>query len=595
MKRKKPSRSTKRKTGFRVKRIVLLITFAVVGIVVAGLALYSNWYRQHGDVLGQSSSIQRSTYDNWYKQYGTRRMGSSNADILGWHEGPIINSLLSMYQATNDTKYLDDAKKHIDADLATAKYNPTLKYYGWETTKYSAGGKSYPYFVLDGFLLHGIARYVRVVKSYKVTSHVASADSYLNRLERDFVGQWEHTWREFSGNRGVYTVPSGWQGWNPDTTNFPYGSSMPHNMYLIYGSFLHELYKVTDKPQYKDKVVKMANAFRTSLRTNGNRYEWNYMEIVLPSDPPGRFIKLEDASHGNLDIDFAIDLYQSGLVFKEDDIKKFTRTFINMYKGEAGLAPFVTGNSHATNPTMTTNYYKNYYAWARLAAVDSRADSAVRGLLTSAHTMNATSPYYGYAVANILRNDAPATLTCGGTTHNSIKLRWRTANTSRARIVRESPAGTVGGTLAPVGSATREDTGLASNTSYTYKLRNNSDTGKVLATVQCKTKAASSGSSSPSQSPSLDADGQPDVSQSTESIGSAQSSNKSDSPQGLSGVLNAVKAKADTVSQTVSDTYRASPIHGKIALILLIGVTMAGTGAGCYYAGAYVWNHKIRK
>lgn len=77
------------------------------------------------------------------------------------------------------------------------------------------------------------------------------------------------------------------------------------------------------------------------------------------------------------------------------------------------------------------------------------------------------------------------TLSCGTTTATSITVNWETENTTNARIRRGST--TVGSNLASTGTGTRADTGLSSGTSYTYILRNNSNSGTELDRVTCST------------------------------------------------------------------------------------------------------------
>lgn len=81
-----------------------------------------------------------------------------------------------------------------------------------------------------------------------------------------------------------------------------------------------------------------------------------------------------------------------------------------------------------------------------------------------------------------------ATITCPTVSATSITLRWSTANTTNARIRRVSPAGTVGTNLPANGGPTdRVDSGRTASTSYTYQIRNNSDTGTILDSVTCTT------------------------------------------------------------------------------------------------------------
>ncbi len=81
-------------------------------------------------------------------------------------------------------------------------------------------------------------------------------------------------------------------------------------------------------------------------------------------------------------------------------------------------------------------------------------------------------------------------ITCGDITRTSIEINWDTTDTTNARIRREDPTtATVGNNLAGTGTGTRDDTGLTPGTTYTYRLRNNSNSGTILDEITCDTTA----------------------------------------------------------------------------------------------------------
>ena len=61
------------------------------------------------------------------------------------------------------------------------------------------------------------------------------------------------------------------------------------------------------------------HAFKTTLTLddNGQAYAWNYANPVLPGDYFVPSPTSEDASHGNIDVLFAIEAYQQGMVFRQ--------------------------------------------------------------------------------------------------------------------------------------------------------------------------------------------------------------------------------------------------------------------------------------
>lgn len=323
-----------------------------------------------------------SAYDRWYARYaaaGSPYKGSSDSGHLAWAESLVIDSLVYMYEATGDAKYLDRAKRHIDADLATAKRDTRLRisrpgerpryYYGWETKRYSGEQRyRYPYLAHDGMILHAIAHFVRVVerRQPRLSSYKPAADRYLSLIVRKFLPNWQFCWRQTDGPygaQGYYLFPGEWDGVNANDTYYPPGSSVPYNMFLTYGRLYVELYRTTGNARYRTRAVRIGRTFKAALATVGNHYVWRYTDSLDAADPV-RGTSVEDVSHANIDVAFMYEMSKVGAVFTSADVQRAVNTFTDViYQGDAGVAWSIDG---ATTPTRAIQPWTGLWGWALL-------------------------------------------------------------------------------------------------------------------------------------------------------------------------------------------------------------------------------------
>jgi len=211
----------------------------------------------------------------------------------------------------------------------------------------------------------GTQRLVRLIgkgkaKEMVFTAHRAKAEEYLQLLDRHFRQKWERYWVDLPNGAGAYTFTG-----NP-TERFP-GYLLPHNQYLALGRTWLVLQAVPGVPQrevYRDRAAKMARYFKRHLRLNGEAYLWNYW------DPrPGENIRRhpEDVSHATIDIGFAVEACQRGIVFTPQDLRRFARTFTE-----------VMWNGSWENPLFGRNVSTNeggkraFWEWAKLSLWDER-------------------------------------------------------------------------------------------------------------------------------------------------------------------------------------------------------------------------------
>ncbi|HIE53175.1 MAG TPA: hypothetical protein EYP85_15595 [Armatimonadetes bacterium] len=218
------------------------------------------------------------------------------------------------------------------------------------------------YVVHDGMVTYPIAQFIEIALTDETLpeQYRAKAEEYLQLLDRHFRQKWERYWVDLPNGAGAYTFTG-----NP-TERFP-GYLLPHNQYLALGRTWLVLQAVPGVPQrevYRDRAAKMARYFKRHLRLNGEAYLWNYW------DPrPGENIRRhpEDVSHATIDIGFAVEACQRGIVFTPQDLRRFARTFTE-----------VMWNGSWENPLFGRNVSTNeggkraFWEWAKLSLWDER-------------------------------------------------------------------------------------------------------------------------------------------------------------------------------------------------------------------------------
>ena len=274
---------------------------------------------------------------DWQKEFESRYADPRSSlydrtkgHSTGWSFTYPMYSYLSMYRATDKTPWLDYMVIRIDnlidqmRDVPdwTAAYWPEYQddFAGWGTVGFT---EQYDEFMVhDGHTCIPIARFVKLVYSNPALyeNYKAKADRYLSVLEGHIIAKWQANW---NAKRGTRTYLREWGGWQ----------NLPHNMYLAFGTLLLVLHEISQFPQYvpaspglpdfySREATQMAQFFKEDLKylEKEDAYLWDYMA-------GGR---REDTGHANLDIEFAIRAYHLGIIFNDEDMRRFANTFIHV-------------------------------------------------------------------------------------------------------------------------------------------------------------------------------------------------------------------------------------------------------------------------
>jgi len=194
------------------------------------------------------------------------------------------------------------------------------------------------YAVHEGMLAYPVSVFIEAVaKDPKLREQFgASADSFLQFINRNFLQKHEQDWVEYEDGSGA------WRFADLITDRFP-NRIMPHNQYLALARAFLVLRDVPGAdPLMGKRAEQMARLFRRSLIEQDAAWVWHYWDWVEAGEPGHS--GFEDTSHGHIDVGFAVEAAMRGVVFTDEDMKRFTRTVLDLM-----------WNGSETNPKLGPN------------------------------------------------------------------------------------------------------------------------------------------------------------------------------------------------------------------------------------------------
>ncbi|MBN1393435.1 MAG: hypothetical protein JW959_00185 [Pirellulales bacterium] len=257
---------------------------------------------------------------------------------MGWGESYVMMGFVSMYEATKETAYLDRLVYHFDAVLANRDDQRGITDQirnrimpAWSSTKYTAGVQ-HAWLVHAGMITDPAARFVYLVNSTpELQSTYAAKASEYETAVRETIDAFDGEWQPL-GNEGYYKNPS--EGM----------AVAPYNMQNAPGRTMLNLWLATGETKYRDKVERLANFMKNDLQLVGDRYQWKYRSGQT---------KWEDLSHGGIDVDFAFECYQAGIVFDETDMQAFVETLKYIYQENEDLFTYYVDGSGGTDHELS--------------------------------------------------------------------------------------------------------------------------------------------------------------------------------------------------------------------------------------------------
>lgn len=187
--------------------------------------------------------------------------------------------------------------------------------------------------VHEGMVAYPVAVFVEAVAmDEKLKGQFgSSADKFLQFMNRNFLQKHERDWVDLPDGAGAYRFA------DLITDRFP-NRVMPHNQYLALARAFLVLKDVPGAdPLMGKRAEQMARFFRRSLVEQDAAWTWYYWDWVEAGE--AGHSGFEDTSHGHIDIGFAIEAARRGVVFTDDDMKRFTRTVLDLMWNQSETDP----------------------------------------------------------------------------------------------------------------------------------------------------------------------------------------------------------------------------------------------------------------
>jgi hypothetical protein len=310
-----------------------------------------------------------------------------------------------MAEAYNDTDYLDKAVSLIDhmfyyrddAQVARGEWdikkNPYLTapiYYLNNRNKAAPGwcriwdNSRRIEVVTDGQIVHAIMRFVDLVYSNsKFISYKSKASEYIVKVKETVaIHDTQFVYKRSADIPGSYFWP------NVDGSGL-YTNPVPFNQSATMGVALLLIDKLEGGgTEYRKKAEALVNYWKTKVTKINDTYVWNYHLQKT---------KVEDISHGDVDVSFLYMAYKKGLLSKSE-MQLLSNTFTkNLYKGNDAFAGYVDGSE------TTQNSYWIGVNWKDLHQFDSNVKTIVNNIYSKYYS----SPSFAHTFlgwAEILKN-----------------------------------------------------------------------------------------------------------------------------------------------------------------------------------------------
>ncbi|WP_281974579.1 hypothetical protein [Halobacillus litoralis] len=317
---------------------------------------------------------------NWSISQFPGNEPSYGGEQYAWGWSYIANSLINMYKATGDEKYLelfvpqaDYIFTHTDEKLGVESFtNTNLSLPAWsDRGHYTAGKFNYTYPVHTGMITLPILRFVETVKSNNLNQFEDKADKFLELSGRALaIHDKDYMWKDFSKSEGFYIGHPYGQGIVSEAGKI--GVLNRISIYLA-ASGLYD--KLNGSNIYTERINKSLNYIKNSLLRYDEEYDsyyWSYWEEQVLEKP------WEDISHATITLYGLYILHEEvGFsVFKEKDFKKFAN---NIYKiiDDDTSPPKIRKFIHKRDEEKATYYseeknpyYHNVLDWSFLGIYD---------------------------------------------------------------------------------------------------------------------------------------------------------------------------------------------------------------------------------
>lgn len=348
----------------------------------------------------------------WYADYSTSVRGV----LWGWGWSYVGMSLIYMYMATKDKKYLnymipqmDYIKVRRDTDLGVESYYGTGRFLpAWnDGGYYSATKKPHTYAVHTGQIVLPFLFFIDTVRKKNLTEYNEKADEYLRICgEALNVHNEPAQWVDYDATHGTMK--------DVDTTSdiSTAGRVLPENMTFSYLSACGYYDYLAGTSIYTEKINKFLNYFRdTCINDNfdviNDAYYWSYWFAYWGDT------KWDDVSHARLVVQGLKYLNDLGFTQFKGVMNRFANIVTKITSNDP--VPLVAETIHGTvkkpwytGSTITNQYYPALAGFAVLAdynedilyRTDAVSEKIYTAVTTGERPMEAA--YLQYIASNLV-------------------------------------------------------------------------------------------------------------------------------------------------------------------------------------------------
>lgn len=289
-----------------------------------------------------------------------KKPGSNDQGGIAWGQSYQLEALIEMLAVTGQTRYADAFVKLADWVAAARDDRHGLKdeirgkvLPAWSSTKYTEG-KRYVWAVHTGMIAAPLARFAAVVQSRpELEDRYDEAAARFLKIAEEAVAAHEDQYRAGPG---------------PDE-GYLYGlytrTHLPLNMQNALARAYLAIDDARSSPQHRERVARLARFLKNRMRvTADGAYEWEYR-------PPleGAGTSFEDISHAAINVDFAMQCFEHGIVFDREDAARLEKTLLKRVMRSDGSVANNVGGGGGVN-----RFAGQVLRWGRLA----RHSAAVR-------------------------------------------------------------------------------------------------------------------------------------------------------------------------------------------------------------------------
>ncbi|MEX0886029.1 MAG: hypothetical protein WD009_06275 [Phycisphaeraceae bacterium] len=272
---------------------------------------------------------------------------NTTGEFFAWHAASAADDFVQAYEATEDPAWLDAAASYYDFYFDRLEEDPD-GHLGWigETVTGDPGIRG-DALVGDAILLRAPLRFAEIVLNNPELEERFGdkAREYVDLATRIAWDKWNE--------RGTYHLDNGFGSYHThhqyidvDTGEWVDRSSRVIsdnlNKHYAIGIVILRLHRITGEEQYAQRVFEIYSRLKSMFRhfPEDNRVSWNFWMPHGPYDIEGRSPTSWVAVHPNRpgyqasEVGRIVEVYDTGLVFDEDDIQRLINTNHYMEQGD---------------------------------------------------------------------------------------------------------------------------------------------------------------------------------------------------------------------------------------------------------------------